>query len=753
MDNRLEIILAAKDISGQAFASMQKQIASVTKSVFSLNGAIVSMAGGYGIGQIAGSFLQTARDFERFSTQLETITGSSEKAKTSMDWIADFTKNTPYELAQVTEAFVKLEAYGLNGTKWLTTLGDTASSMGKPLNMAVEAFADAVTGEFERLKEFGVKTSVEGDKVTFKWSQNGRDMVVSTTKTSSDISSALANIFSRFSGGMEKQSKTMDGLLSNLSDQFTMFQKTMMDAGIFEELKMQVGYVSKEFSGWAEANEEVIKQNIPMVITDIKLALEGFGTVLGYVGGIIENIRINFAAAGLVSGGQMPLIQFITSSTNELKEAVKQFDLSFQGVSGKINEKTPGYDIYAPKSSGPPSVSNTKNSSGATTQTKEHTAALSALKDEYAKLTMSAKDYEALKIHQWYEKEKEALKSVTPLLKETLALKLAANNQSFGFKAMQEATAKNYKDSMQAIYDEIDIEKQRDSYRVESATKSVEMNKQFQEEYKQATLSTFNFERDQLQIQYAAYDEYILNKDELNAWYAERVKKISDNETEAVQKLAKEETTELEKMFDGWAKGWSGTLNDMLWGAESTFKDIARSFAKMLTQMVIQKSIVDPFADIAGAGLKKAGNWFSGLVSGMGSTGLNGAWEVGPYATGGVLSGISAYRNQIVSSPTFVPNTRAYTAYATGGALFGENGNPEGIVPLKRMASGNLGVETSGNSAPNIQIQVINNTGSSASAKTTAPKWDGDKWVIGVIMDALQNNKGGFRTNMKGAMS
>jgi hypothetical protein len=46
-------------------------------------------------------------------------------------------------------------------------LGDLASSQAKDFDQLVEALLDAQTGEFERLKEFGVKAKVAGDQVAF----------------------------------------------------------------------------------------------------------------------------------------------------------------------------------------------------------------------------------------------------------------------------------------------------------------------------------------------------------------------------------------------------------------------------------------------------------------------------------------------------------------------------------------------------------------------------------------------------------
>ena len=107
----------------------------------------------------AKDFTTTASDFEKYGATLETIEGNSTKAKESLKWIGEFAKQTPYELDQVTEAFVQMRAYGLDPTNGsLKSLGDAASAMNKPIIQAVEEMADAMTGENERLKEFLSKT-------------------------------------------------------------------------------------------------------------------------------------------------------------------------------------------------------------------------------------------------------------------------------------------------------------------------------------------------------------------------------------------------------------------------------------------------------------------------------------------------------------------------------------------------------------------------------------------------------------------
>jgi hypothetical protein len=202
-------------------------------------GAIASAA----MFSLGKSVINVSSEFEGYQTSLETIEGSAEKAKSSMDWISQFAAKTPYELAGVTEAFIKLRAYGfdpMDGS--LQTLGDTASAMNKPLMQAVEAFADAATGEFERLKEFGIKAKQKGEEVTFTWQKNGKEMTKVVKKNGKDITKFLMETFgNRFNGAMVRQSKTWKGMMSNLGDSWSLFQKRIGDAGFFEHVKRRLG--------------------------------------------------------------------------------------------------------------------------------------------------------------------------------------------------------------------------------------------------------------------------------------------------------------------------------------------------------------------------------------------------------------------------------------------------------------------------------------------------------------------------------
>ncbi|MDI6822515.1 MAG: tape measure protein [Actinomycetota bacterium] len=180
---------------------------------------------------VGAKMLSGAGQVERYAAVLETVTGSAETARQKLAWLRDFAAKTPFELPGLMEAATKLEAYGFSAEKYLSVLGDTSAALGKDVMAAVEALADATTGEFERLKEFGIKASAEGAKVAFEYvDKSGKQQRVVVDKTNREmIASTLTAIWNeRYEGAMERMSTTWEGMWSNMKDAMT---KALADAG------------------------------------------------------------------------------------------------------------------------------------------------------------------------------------------------------------------------------------------------------------------------------------------------------------------------------------------------------------------------------------------------------------------------------------------------------------------------------------------------------------------------------------------
>lgn len=220
---------------GGPAVNVGRKLGALTTKMAVLGGAAAGLAAFF----VKNQLIDTAAQFEKFGAILETLEGSSTKAKASMAWVSDFAARTPFEIDQVMESFVKLRSYGLDPTSGLlNTLGDTAAAMGKDIDMAVEAMADAVNGENERLKEFGITSAVDSraKKITYTWIENGKTLTKTVdSRNKKLIQSTLEAIWnSKYAGSMAKQSKIWNGMMSNLSDQWTRFKVKIMENGLFD---------------------------------------------------------------------------------------------------------------------------------------------------------------------------------------------------------------------------------------------------------------------------------------------------------------------------------------------------------------------------------------------------------------------------------------------------------------------------------------------------------------------------------------
>lgn len=181
-------------------------------------------AGGAAIVALGVAMAGAASKVEAYKASLTTVVGDTTKAGQAFDALAAFAQKTPFSLDQAVEGFIKLKALGLTPSEnALTSYGNTASAMGKSLNQMVEAVADAATGEFERLKEFGIKSKQQGDSVSFTF----QGVTTKVGKSSEDIQKYLLAIGNtKFAGAMDRQTATIGGALSGLSDQiFILFAK------------------------------------------------------------------------------------------------------------------------------------------------------------------------------------------------------------------------------------------------------------------------------------------------------------------------------------------------------------------------------------------------------------------------------------------------------------------------------------------------------------------------------------------------
>jgi hypothetical protein len=169
------------------------------------------------VNSFKAAVLEAGKVFENLNAQLKTTLGTQAAANNAMASLQDFAATTPYELTEITEAYVKLKQRGIDPTNAaLTNLGDLASSQGKGLDQASEALLDASQSQFERLVEFGIKASSAGDKVSLTF--QGVTKQVDKSEKAITAGVLAFGAMEGVAGGMAEKAMTLDGQMSNLAD-------------------------------------------------------------------------------------------------------------------------------------------------------------------------------------------------------------------------------------------------------------------------------------------------------------------------------------------------------------------------------------------------------------------------------------------------------------------------------------------------------------------------------------------------------
>jgi hypothetical protein len=252
-----------KKNSDQFQKNNKKYLAGVSKAdkaTSSLSGTLTKigpvLAGAFAIGsviEIGNRIKNTTAEFQKFAAVLENTLGSRSKAQKALQDIQDFASSTPFQVDEITGAFVKLANQGFTPTtEELRKLGDIAASTGKSFDQLAEAIIDAQVGEFERLKEFGIRASKQGDQVKFTF--KGVEQQVKFTSTAiQDYVLSLGDV-AGVSGAMNKISKTLGGQISNMEDNITLLQKALGErlAGAFGDAVTSVNGLIKKFTELVE---------------------------------------------------------------------------------------------------------------------------------------------------------------------------------------------------------------------------------------------------------------------------------------------------------------------------------------------------------------------------------------------------------------------------------------------------------------------------------------------------------------------
>lgn len=180
---------------------------------------------------------------------------------------------------------------------------------------------------------------------------------------------------------------------------------------------------------------------------------------------------------------------------------------------------------------------------------------------------------------------------------------------------------------------------------------------------------------------------------------------------------------------------WTNNLEAMATGTKSfskgikdIFKDMTNAIIKMMIQLTFQQYV-----------MPKLQGLFGGVVNGIGSL--------------GAAKGTSSFAGGGSFSSAFTGNRFAAGGKTNPGLmLVGENG------PELLQSSGSHRIYTAsetrrlmggGATSNNVVVNIVNQSGQELESKQQNSRFDGENYVIDVVVRAMESNKGGMRDAIK----
>lgn len=291
-------------------------ISKLVKRVLALATAVV------GVRAITGAFksmFDTGDKFERLSLQMEQTMGSLAAGEQATEWVKDFAKNTPLQLQEVTDTFLRLKNFGLDPQAGaMQAIVDQSAKLGKGY--------EAVEGISLALGQAWAKQKLQGEEI-LQLIERGVpvwDLLATTTgKTTAEIQKmseagllgrdaikAMIDEMGKQSAGAAAQNMSLlSGYISTLTDEWQLFLNEVAKSGALDyakdQLRQLIDYIQE-----LKANGEL--QQWAQRISD------GFIALAEATKAVVIGIKDNIGAISLLAKAYatVKLVEFTVSAKN-----------------------------------------------------------------------------------------------------------------------------------------------------------------------------------------------------------------------------------------------------------------------------------------------------------------------------------------------------------------------------------------------------------------------------------------------------
>lgn len=238
-------------------------VSGVSDEMKKMKTLITGFIAAYGGKKLWDLLIGSNAEMEQYTTSLEVMLGSASKASAMIEKMREFAAKTPLTLENVISGGLLLMSYGVDESNLIDTmtkLGDLASGNAEKMDRITLAYGQMlakgkVTGEeLRQMAEAGVplqtalaeSIGVTGEEFS-KMVSKGEVGIDALNKAITGLTTGNG----KFAGMMEKQSQTMQGMLSTLQDNLSEFMRKMGE-GAFGEAKSALQEASDLLAEWEE---------------------------------------------------------------------------------------------------------------------------------------------------------------------------------------------------------------------------------------------------------------------------------------------------------------------------------------------------------------------------------------------------------------------------------------------------------------------------------------------------------------------
>lgn len=238
-------------------------VSGISNEMDKLKTMVTGFIAAYGGKKLWEMLIGSNAEMEQYTTSLEVMLDSTEKASAMIEKMREFAAKTPLTLDNVISSGTMLMSYGVDEDNLLDTmtkLGDLASGNAEKMDRITLAYGQMlakgkVTGEeLMQMTEAGVPLQTALAESIGVTDEEFSKMVSKGEVGIDALNKAITGLTTgdgKFAGMMEKQSETMQGMLSTLQDNISEFFRKMGE-GAFGEVKSALQDVSDQLAEWEQ---------------------------------------------------------------------------------------------------------------------------------------------------------------------------------------------------------------------------------------------------------------------------------------------------------------------------------------------------------------------------------------------------------------------------------------------------------------------------------------------------------------------